>query len=268
MLKRAVLMTVTVLALAAPALAQRSATVVLRSGERVSGDLVDYSNRGFTIRVNGRQRDIAAGEVAAVEFAGERALNSDMTAKLNAGQQFIVLSNGQIVEGRLYDIGGTNPLRITLDTSSGRHNYNSNEVAAIYLATPATGAVATSGTQSTAAVPGAIVIPGNTQWTPTAITVKAGETLRFQSSGEVRFTPDANDRAHPAGSFEQKFVPNAPLPWAFAGALIGKIGNNGQPFAIGDQTSVRMPASGQLFFGINDDNFSDNSGAFQVVVSR
>lgn len=267
MLKRAVLMTcVTALALAAPALAQQSATVVLRSGERVSGDLVDHGNAGFIVRVNGQQRTIATGDVAAVEFSGGRDLNSDMTAKLNAGQQFIILSNGQIVEGRLYDIGGTRPLRITLDTSSGRHDYNSNEVAAIYIAPATSGAVATSGTQSTAAVPGAIVVPGNTQWTPTAITVRNRETLRFQSSGEVHFTP--GDRAHAAGSFDQKFVPNAPLPNAYAGALIGKIGPKGAPFAIGDQTAIRMPAGGQLFLGINDDTFSDNSGAFQVVVAR
>jgi len=56
------------------------------------------------------------------------------------------------------------------------------------------------------------------------------------------------------------------LPAALAGALIGRI-DNGQPFGIGDQTSVRMPASGILYLGVNDDNVSDNSGQFQVVVS-
>ena len=54
---------------------------------------------------------------------------------------------------------------------------------------------------------------------------------------------------------------------AFAGALIGRI-NSGAPFAIGNQETVRMPASGTLYLGINDDNVSDNSGHFQVVISR
>ena len=40
-----------------------------------------------------------------------------------------------------------------------------------------------------------------------------------------------------------------------------------QPFGIGDQTSIVVPASGLLYLGINDDNVSDNSGQFQVVIS-
>jgi hypothetical protein len=57
-------------------------------------------------------------------------------------------------------------------------------------------------------------------------------------------------------------MPNAP-----AGALIGRI-DNGQPFMIGRNTSVRMPAGGTLFLGINDDTVSDNSGNFRVIIAR
>jgi hypothetical protein len=61
-------------------------------------------------------------------------------------------------------------------------------------------------------------------------------------------------------------VSGAPLPRQFAGALIGRI-DNGQPFGIGNQASLRMPASGILYLGVNDDIVSDNSGQFDVVVS-
>ena len=77
---------------------------------------------------------------------------------------------------------------------------------------------------------------------------------------------NANDRAITAGSLDHKYVPGSPLPNAFAGALIGRI-DNGRPFGIGNLTSVEMPASGILYLGVNDDNVSDNSGQFQVVVS-
>ena len=62
------------------------------------------------------------------------------------------------------------------------------------------------------------------------------------------------------------FAPGAPLPRALAGALLGRIGS-GQPFAIGNLTSVVMPADGELFLGVNDDGLNDNSGQFTVTVT-
>ena len=43
---------------------------------------------------------------------------------------------------------------------------------------------------------------------------------------------------------------------------------NGEPFGIGNQMSLTIPATGTLYLGVNDDNVSDNSGQFQVVISR
>jgi hypothetical protein len=57
------------------------------------------------------------------------------------------------------------------------------------------------------------------------------------------------------------------LPAALAGALIGRI-DNGLPFGIGDQSTITAPASGLLYLGTNDDNVSDNSGQFQVIISQ
>jgi hypothetical protein len=113
---------------------------------------------------------------------------------------------------------------------------------------------------------GTFTVAANRQWTPTGIRVNQGEVLRFNSSGEIRFTGSADDRAGVAGSPAHKFVSGAPLPTALAGALIGRI-DSGLPFGIGDQTSITVPASGLLYLGTNDDNVSDNSGQFQVVIS-
>lgn len=113
---------------------------------------------------------------------------------------------------------------------------------------------------------GTFTVPANRQWTPTGIRVNQGEVLRFTSTGEIRFTGDANDRASVAGSLAHKLVTGAPLPQALAGALIGRI-DNGLPFGIGDQTTITAPASGLLYLGTNDDNVNDNSGQFQVIIS-
>jgi len=112
---------------------------------------------------------------------------------------------------------------------------------------------------------GTFTVPANRQWTPTGIRVNQGDLLRFTSTGEIRFT-GADDRAGVAGSLAHKFVSGAPLPTALAGALIGRI-DNGLPFGIGDSSSITAPASGLLYLGTNDDNVSDNTGQFQVVIS-
>ena len=57
------------------------------------------------------------------------------------------------------------------------------------------------------------------------------------------------------------------MPNVNAGGLIGRVGN-GRPFAIGNQSSVPMPNQGLLYLAVNDDELSDNTGAFVVQLSR
>jgi hypothetical protein len=56
------------------------------------------------------------------------------------------------------------------------------------------------------------------------------------------------------------------MPNVLAGALIGRI-DGGQPFGIGNLSSIAAPASGMLYLGINDDVVSDNTGQFSVTIS-
>ena len=92
--------------------------------------------------------------------------------------------------------------------------------------------------------------------------------LTFNTTGEVQLSTDAADIANANGSKSGRKIANAPLPNGFAGALIGRIGPNGQPFGIGSGTSVTVPAAGQLFLGVNDDGFEDNQGEFRVEITR
>lgn len=147
------------------------------------------------------------------------------------------------------------------DRLIGSRDFNATHTAALYDPDPAGQQRRFGGTTST------FVVPANQQWTPTTVTVTAGESLDFQVTGEIQYSPDPNDRAGSAGSLGGRRVPRAPIQTAFAGALIARVGN-GPPFAIGNQPSVRMPAGGQLFLGINDDIVRDNSGQFQVTISQ
>jgi hypothetical protein len=220
-------------------------------------DVIDIAAPGLLIRENGRERHIPTGDVAQIDFAGD----GRSPAGANA-QPRILLRNGQVVEGRLSDIGGNAPKILYVDTPSGQRQFNSTEVALVVMGgspqNAQTAAVGTAGNQA-----GSIRVPANSHWTETQVTVREGESLVLRADGEIAFAP--NERASAAGIPRGTRGGATPLPNAPAGALIGRI-DNGPAFLIGRQTSVRMPASGRLFLGINDDVVDDNSGEFQVVI--
>ncbi len=266
MLKRTVLSAVcaATLLVTGVAFAQTSATLTLRSGERVSGDLIDLGGVGYTVRVNGNERQIAQNDVAVIDFTGGTMSSADW-AKFTGTSQ-VVLRNGQTIDGSLYDIGGTNPLRLTLKTSSGEREISSNEVARIIVARPDNVATGTSGIADTPSVAGAITVHANQPWTSTGITVKKGQRVTFISTGEIQLSTDAADVATPDGSKTGRAAANAPFKQGAAGALLGRVGNSA-PFPLGsNQQTVTMPSNGVLYLGINDDEFGDNRGNFQVVV--
>jgi hypothetical protein len=268
MLKRTILAAAAVCALVVTTQAQENATLVLRSGDKVTGQLVDMGGAGFTVRVSGQERQIATNDVAVIDFTGGGDVSDSDWAKINSGQG-VFLRSGQTVEGQLYDIAGTSPLKITLRTSSGDREFASGEIGRIVLSRPSN-AVATSGTSAnTRGIPegAGIAVNGTSQWTPTGMTVRQGDRLTFTTSGEVQLSTDASDLANANGARSGRKSASAPVPDAAAGALVARIGN-GAAFPIGENQTVTMPANGQLFLGINDDHVGDNGGGFRVQIAR
>ena len=125
-------------------------------------------------------------------------------------------------------------------------------------------------TEAAAAQPfvpaGGVRVPATSSWVATGITVRKGDVVLFTTTGEVQLSDNAADRAQPAGT--NRMARFAPLPTVNAGALIGRVGGNGQPFGIGDQASVPMPDDGMLYLAVNDDERGDNAGEFIVVATR
>jgi hypothetical protein len=265
MFKRTILaLSVAALTITGVALAQENATLTLRNGDRVSGQLMDMGGVGFTVKVNGQERQIPTNDVAVIDFTGGTMSDADWSKK-SEGQQLLWLKNGDTINGQLYDISGSSPLKITFKTSTGDREFSSAEIGRIVLARPAN-AVATTGSLTPPTGSGISVSPKQ-PWTPTGITVRKGEVLTFRTTGELQLSNDPSDVATPAGSKTGRRATGAPLPNELAGALIGRIGN-GQPFGIGNLTTVTMPAAGQLFLGINDDGFDDNQGELRVEITR
>lgn len=252
---------------ALPLSAQEVATLALRSGERPSGQLIDLNASGFTLRINGQDRQIPAGDVAAVEFVVGPP-PADAQARINAGQPVVILRNGQVIDGRLTDVGGTAPLRLTVDTPSGQRNFSSNEVAQLYLNPVAGQSAAQAEAGQPAAIPaGAIAVPANQSWADTGITVRRRDRLAFNGTGDVMISPTASSGVGGSPAVTVAGA-NYPLAGAPAGALIGRVGN-GRPFLIGGNSQpLDVTGVGRLQIGVNDDQLQDNSGQFYVTIER
>jgi len=247
------------------AYAQESATLTLRSGEKIGGQLIDLGGVGYTVRVNGNDRQIPQNDVSVIDFTGGLT-DADWTNF--SGSSKIILRNGQTFDGSLYDVGGASPLRLSIRTSNGEREVASNEVARILISRPdnAVGTTGATGIPSTPAVPGAITVLANQPWTSTGITLRKGQRFTLSSTGEVQLSDDVNDVANVNGSRSGRTIANGQLPAGLAGALVGRIGPRGKAFGIGGAPFIVAPEAGLLFLGVNDDQFADNRGNFQVVI--
>jgi hypothetical protein len=250
--------------------AQQPATMVLKSGSTFSGELVDLGGTEVYFRVNGEGRAIPKGDVASIDFGGGDFAVPDAARNLPAGTHLVILRSGETVQGEFYDLMGASPVRIVFRTPSGERVFEGPEIRRIYMTkaeggtTSATAATASTGNTRT------IVVSSRTRWTSTGIEVRRGDELRFETTGEIVFSPRGHV-AHSAGSVDNLFDSNAPIPRALQGALIGRIATgraSSAPFGIGNLTSVNMPADGTLFLSVNDSGLNDNSGEFTVKITK
>lgn len=250
--------------------AQAPVTMTLRSGETLSATLVDMGARGFELRVNGAERFIPKDQVAMVDFGTAISVNQAWFTNMTGNANLVVFKNGDTMLTDWTDVGGTSPLILRFNTGTGEREVSANEVARIYIVSPAVAGAKASTTGTPAA--GTIVVLANTAWNSSGLNVRNGEYLRFAVSGEIRFGPGANDTSgadgNPAGNVNTSLFRRLPVSSLPVGGLIGKVGN-GQAFSIGSAPqAIRMPGNGTLMLGVNDVNFNDNSGSFQVVVTR
>ena len=117
-----------------------------------------------------------------------------------------------------------------------------------------------------------VSVPGNSRGTDTGIDLRSGDNVIITATGSVTagrragvVSPDGG-RATGFGSIAGTY----PVPTVGVGALIGYIrlpnGQPSQPFALGSQRTFTVQSGGRLFLLINDDNYNDNSGSFEVRI--
>ncbi len=264
-----------VVATAWPAMAQGArATLILKSGQRVNGTLVDMGGSGLTMTDGGRETTVPMGDVAVIDFVGGgQGIPTTETSKIDPSRHLVFKRGGASFYGRLVDMTG-NPLVLVFDTSDGRQQVSTGEAGRVYLARwdgmPTGGGGGGGGEQPTTkpSVPsGGVAVPANVRWVDTGIQVRAGQMVTFSASGEVTLSGDNNDTAGPAGAANGRVAERgAQMPGTAAGALVGRVGNS-MAFGIGNQTqALRMPGAGSLFLAVNDINSADNRGEYRVRI--
>lgn len=269
------------LAVAGVAGAQEQATVLKRDGTRVSGrfEAWNRNNNMLYLRLSLHdQRIIPLGDSAVLEVAGGADnLPANEIEAARGSDHVLVLRTGEILRGRLLNIeGGEGSDNADIGrilsfkpNDSPERRAKFAEVRRVYFGNfPAALAAAPAApAPADPALPaGAVRVAANAGWVSTGFTLQRVDRVQFTTEGEVRLSADPDDKASPAGSLRGRYAPGAPAPSLLAGALIGRIGN-GPPFAIGNQTAfLPMPAAGELFLAVNDDQVSDNEGAFVVTL--
>lgn len=260
--------------------AEVTATVLLKTGERLQGTnllyAVDYGQVVLRTSVAEEPR-IPVDRVAVIDFVGDaRNLPSAEFNRLatGGGPHLLVLRDGTMLSGSLIRASHSeqanqqSPYIITFRTDNTQEQrFELNRVSRIYLAQPPSGTTAAEVGTAGDQVVKTVTVPANTRWVDTGIIVRRGDTVKFDASGEVRLSSDPTDVATPAGSVKGRRSTRAPLRTELSGALIGRVGGS-EPFGVGNQTvPLPMGAGGRLLLGINDDDLRDNSGQFTVVIT-
>ncbi|MDY0092838.1 MAG: hypothetical protein RBT80_09080 [Candidatus Vecturithrix sp.] len=113
-----------------------------------------------------------------------------------------------------------------------------------------------------------VVVPGATRWQDSGMAVSAGDILTFTAQGTVVYSP-VGYACGPAGTTWSDIRDQKDPIWNRPhAALIGKIGEAGAPFLIGERLSFQAGSGGKLFLGINDYWYYGNCGKFTVNIRR
>ncbi len=251
----------------------------MRNGDKVAGQLEDVENGLVYVRVSLHdQRRLPIGDVALIDLVGGASgLPETELNEARGASHVVVLRDGSSVKGQFIDVRGgeegaapNENHALHFRTASGEERrITLDNVGRIYLGNyPGAATTTTTPTSSDPVPAGATRVPANQTWVATPLKVRRGDMVTFNVTGQIQLSQDGEDVAIAAGSLRQRKAPGSPLPANLAGALIAKVGNSA-PFPIGNTTSpVTMPADGQLYLGINDDEVSDNRGEFIVTTQR
>lgn len=107
-------------------------------------------------------------------------------------------------------------------------------------------------------------IPGESNWTNTLTLLDVTDSVVFEGSAAIKYSRES-PLVGPAGQGEAD--DEFPCPDLPAYSLVGKIGEKGACFLIGEYLAMVPDTDGFLYLAVNDKLHSDNSGKFSMEIS-
>jgi hypothetical protein len=102
-------------------------------------------------------------------------------------------------------------------------------------------------------------------WQSVGVWVHQGDVIEIRAKGRWMYTP--NEYHGPEGHRHYRAPGFYPLPNVPGGALIGRIGEKGAPFYVGERLVWLAERDGLLYLRIDDDILSDNDGSVTLEVT-
>ena len=101
-------------------------------------------------------------------------------------------------------------------------------------------------------------------WQSTGVRIDQGDRVEIEAQGEWLYTPGEfhGPAGHPIFPAPRFY----PISSGAGGALIGRIGENGPRFVVGERVTMQAREHGILYLRINDDILSDNDGWVAVHI--
>jgi hypothetical protein len=281
MLRRVIVTAALMSCIVTSAWAQDRATYVLSNGEKHNGVIVygrgdnNIVDGKFHVNKSGVDLVFEPQDVVVIDFVGGTPNAAERRSLPADNTPVMVMRDGTVHRGHLHNI--LKPVGVQWVNEGGqRNNFPIADVRRLYLNPERARNVfldSSTGTTGAAPLPGgigarpgvAVRVEGNQQWVDTGLDVRRGDRLVLNATGQIEYAPGGNT-ATPAGGRSRS--PNHPVPAMGSGGLIARIGDSA-PVAVGaGSRTITASRDGRLFLGINDDDVSDNSGAFTVSVRR
>jgi hypothetical protein len=134
---------------------------------------------------------------------------------------------------------------------------------------------------SSAATPFAaktVNVPANQEWTDTGIALTVGKKVTITASGMIQWGSGSPTVGPLGKTFSQNSCgeqtykhQTEPPPFLAPGrncySMLFRIGTSGVPFQTGTKIAFVSPVAGELFLGVNDNYFPDNSGSWTAKIS-
>ncbi len=240
------------LSLVFPAVAD---TIRLKDGSVIRGQVIGFRDQQFTVLIGAGTKGRRSRTTIYVEDIESIEFDSATTAAAS------VLANEDVNSGNSEPVSQpprTNPQpdnTTTIPRPTGTMSGSSPTFFTIKVAVAAK--------QCPAPVRGGEVCAPN-GWTNSGLVVRKGQRLRISSSGRVslgtgRFSTPSGITTVPDN---EKLIRTEAT-----GGLIAVIGDDNDDFIfIGTRRDFVAQRDGVLFFGLNEGNLTDNTGAYDVVI--